>query len=105
MDYRATPQQLGFALKRAMRAQGLSQEVLAERVGLSQSQVSRIVAGNVRRLPKALGKIVEAARLDSPVVEGFDEDEFLESVRSLLRRHPDRQVAIRRAFEAIEALV
>jgi transcriptional regulator with XRE-family HTH domain len=105
MNSLSIPSDLGPSLKKAMVALELTQTQLGKKVGLSQSQVSRIVAGKIRRPPKVLDRICEVAKLPLSGSEKFDEQAFLDAVKALIRANPQKQVAIRRAFDAIHGLV
>lgn len=63
-------------VKRAMRLRGMTQEQLAERVGMTQTAISKLVSGKTRRprylmeLAKVLG--VEPEELLVPPADGMD---------------------------------
>lgn len=72
-----TPQQIGAAIKRARRAAGLSQNALAEKVGIWQETVSKIESGQTNTRVDTLCDILAALDLEiaiRPRRKGSPED-------------------------------
>jgi len=65
-----TPQEIGEQVLEAMSRRGLSQEALAELVGVGQSTISRIIKGEFKRMPSEMLAICTVLDLPIPELDG-----------------------------------
>ncbi len=80
-DLARTPRQIGSVLRRARRAQALSQTQLATRAGLRQELVSNIERGNAGTRIEAICALVAALDLEFTIrPRSRDDDTEIEDI-------------------------
>lgn len=67
-----TPKQLALALAPQFKSAGLTQAEIANAIGASQSQVSRVLSGHIKRRTKLLEKLCIYAKKQMPHTDGPD---------------------------------
>lgn len=98
--------EIGQRIRHYRKACGLSQEMLAEKVGISATHMSHIETGSTKlslpvmvRLSEALGVQIDALLHDSP---RFSRDAFSERVRRVLDSCTEKQLSV--MAETVESL-
>jgi transcriptional regulator with XRE-family HTH domain len=100
-------QAVQVALQRRMASSGDMQNEVAIKVGVSQSDVSRVLNGQRKRFTKVIARLCQYAELDmleSPVL-GAAEDQLSQSVRRAIGDNPAAAIALSHIIESLTPLL
>jgi transcriptional regulator with XRE-family HTH domain len=97
-------EKIAAKIQAKMRTRNLTQESAAAKARISQSQVSRLLAGRFRRRSKCLEQLCRVLGV-ATMETCSKERELTVMLHSILRRRPARAAAVRNALRAIDRLL